>query len=139
MTAFSVNDFWQICFFVHSVKNTNRTFCCFTRASGFQMFFELKVNGFLICKACVRYHIQFVLIYSYLFYSKSRITPSLAKVSVPSIKSYAGFASFSGISTISGFKCIILDSENSGKIMSKLPTFVVRKVPFDVRHFCVKS
>ena len=35
---------------------------------------------------------------------------------------------------MSGLKSAVFDLENSGKESSSLPTFVVVKVPFDVRH-----
>ena len=55
-------------------------------------------------------------------------------VSTPMIRSYTGGLTSAGISTMSGFIFTNFDSENLGNKISKAPTFVVLKVPFDVCH-----
>ena len=60
--------------------------------------------------------------------------PRLAIVSTPIMRSYTGGLVSAGISTISGFIVTNLDFENLGNNNSKYPTFVVLKVPLEVRH-----
>ena len=63
---------------------------------------------------------------------KSKIVPNLASVSMPNIILNIGSSPDSSIITISGRIEKILDLENAGNIISKLPTCVVLNVPFEV-------
>ena len=60
--------------------------------------------------------------------------PRFAIVSTPIMRSYTGGLVPAGISTISGFIVTNLDFENLGNNNSKFTTFVVLKVPLEVRH-----
>ena len=68
--------------------------------------------------------------------AKSSTAPILTKLFTPMMRSYAGGCAFLGIITTSGLKLATLECENSGNITSISPTFVVSKIPFEVRHFC---
>ena len=69
------------------------------------------------------------------FWLKSGVTPNLVRVSAPEMRSKTGSGSSSLIGIISGRIPKTLDIEKLGNFMSKLPTFVVVKVPLEVSHF----
>ena len=60
--------------------------------------------------------------------------PRFAIVSTSIMRSYTGGLVPAGISTLSGFIVTNLDFENLGSNNSKFSTFVVLKVPLEVRH-----
>ena len=62
--------------------------------------------------------------------------PILAKLSILTIKSYIGGGSLLGTMNISALKLATLKMENSGKVQSSLPIFVVLKVPINPLQLC---
>ena len=62
----------------------------------------------------------------------SRIIPNLAKVLMPNIKLNIGSSSDLSMISISGRIENILDFENAGNIIPKLPTCLFLNVPFEV-------
>ena len=67
--------------------------------------------------------------------AKLRIAPILAKLLIPSMRSYISGGADFGTVTTSGLK-VNLELEKAGTFTSILPTLVVVKTPLEVRHFC---
>ena len=69
------------------------------------------------------------------FVPKSKTTPMLAKVSTSRIRSNTDFSVLSPSYTILGLILKYLAFEYAGNLISKVPTFVDLKVPFEIFQF----